>query len=127
MRLAAPMVAAIASALIVGGVAGAAMTRATTFVNRGWVTGGEFASRPSAFQQGYVAGMADAVLHIAYNGQHHIDYGQRELCLDRNSGLSKSTSGYLTTLVTWAQRTMRAHPSETGYTAASTLIKHACK
>jgi hypothetical protein len=116
-------------ALGVGLIAGVVGARAAAAYNTGgWIGGNDLLSRVDGFQSGYVAGMADAMAHIAHNASQDIDWVQRARCLDRNSGLTASKTGYLNTLVDWAKDVLRDHADDASrYHAAAILIINACR
>ncbi len=119
----------IACALGVGLAAGVVGARAAGAYNtEGWIGGSDLLSRTEGFQAGYVAGMADAMSHVAHNVSQDVDWVQRAECLDRNSGLNGGKSGHLSALVDWARDMLRQHPTDASqYQAATILIINACQ
>jgi hypothetical protein len=116
-------------ALAVGLIAGVVGARAATAYNtEGWIGGSDLLSRSDAFQSGYVAGMADAMSHVAHNISQDVDWVQKAKCFDRNSGLTASRTGHLSTLVDWAKDLLRQRPDDASrYHAAAVLIINACR
>jgi hypothetical protein len=119
----------VACALGVGLMAGVVVARAAGAYNtEGWIGGSDLLSRSEGFQSGYVAGMADAVSHVAHNISQDVDWVQKARCLDRNSGLGAGRSGHLSTLVDWARDMLRQRPDDASqYHAATILIINACR
>lgn len=120
---------AVVCALGAGLVAGVMGARAAGAYNtEGWIGGGDLLSRAEGFQSGYVAGVADAMSHVAHNISQDVDWVQKAKCLDRNSGLGGGKSGHLSTLVDWARDTLRQRPDDAShYHAATILIINACR
>jgi hypothetical protein len=120
--------AIIGFALAVGIITGITAARAASaYRTDGWINGNDLLSRSATFQSGYIAGMADAMSHVAYNASQDVDWVARAKCLDRDSGLTASTKGYLTTLVDWGKNTLRDNPDASRLQAASILIINACE
>jgi type IV secretory pathway TrbL component len=119
----------VACALGVGLMAGAVGARAAGAYNtEGWIGGNDLLSRSEGFQSGYVAGMADAMSHVAHNISQDVDWVQKAKCLDRNSGLSAGGTGHLSALVDWARDMLRQRPDDASrYHAATILIINACR
>lgn len=118
-----------AATLVAGLIAGVVIARGAGAYNTGgWIGGTEFLSRAEGFQSGYVAGVADAMSHVAHNATQDVDWAQRAKCLDRNSGLTASRTGYLSTLRDWAKDVLRERPDDASrYHAAAILIINACR
>jgi hypothetical protein len=119
----------VISALGIGLIAGVVGARAAGAYNtEGWIGGSDLLSRSEGFQSGYVAGMADALSHVAHNVSVDVDWVERATCLDRNSGLGGGRSGHLSMLVDWARDMLRQRSEDASqFQAATILIINACR